>query len=381
MAKKRGNNEGCITKRSDGRWQGAVTVGRNDDGSQRRQYVYGKTRSEVADKINKLINSINTGTFVDKMRNPTLEEWLIFWLSTYKKNVIKERTFDQYESVIRVHIIPEFGSFKLVDLKESQLQKFYNRLLEDGLSARTIHVINTVLSSALKKAMKNRLILYNVCDGIELPKQVKKERRVLTTDEQKRLIKELKKDEQGAMYIFALFTGLRRGEVLALQWDDVDLENGIIKVTKNLGRVKTYVDSGDKTKLIVSEPKTESSRRVIPIVDSLIPLLETQKKRTQEKNEFNLVFPSEAGGYIDPGNYNRKFYKIVKRAGLPKANPHSLRHSFATRALEAGLDLKTTQELLGHASINITSDMYTHVLMQHKKHEVKKLGTVFSLNE
>lgn len=301
MSKKRGHNEGSIVKRKDGRWQGSVTVGRNDDGSQRRQYVYAKTRSEVAEKINSLINSINTGTFIDKKKNPTVEEWLKFWLITYKKNSIKEKTYDQYEGVIRVHLIPEFGHLKLIDLDESSLQAFYNRLFVEGLSARTIHIINTVLSSALKKAIKSRLLLFNICDVVELPKQVKKERRVLSADEQKRLIKELQKDEQGIMYIFALFTGLRRGEVLALRWSDIDIESGIIKVTKTLSRVKTYVDSGDKTKLIISEPKTEKSKRIIPIVDSLIPLLENQKQLTRN-NKLDLVFPSEAGGYIDPGN-------------------------------------------------------------------------------
>ena len=380
MSKKRGNNEGSIVKRKDGRWQGAVTIGRNDNGSQRRQYVYGKTRGEVAEKMNKLINSINSGSFIDKNKNPTVEEWLYFWLLTYKKNSVKQKTFDQYEGVIRVHLVPEFGDLRLVELKEAQLQKFYNRLFVNGLSARSIQIINTVLSAALKKAIKSRLILFNVCDAVELPKQTKKERRVLSAEEQEQLLKELKKDEQGAMYIFALFTGLRRGEVLALRWSDVDLEAGIIKVTKALNRVKTYVDSGDKTKLIVSEPKTETSKRVIPIVDSLIPLLKKQKKLTRDNNELDLVFPSEAGGYIDPGNYNRKFYKIVKRSGLPKANPHSLRHSFATRALEAGVDLKTTQELLGHSSISITADLYTHSMMKHKKQELRKLKSVFSLD-
>lgn len=350
MSKKRGSGEGSIAKRKDGRWQGSVTIGKNDDGSQRRQYVYGKTRGEVAEKMNELINTINKGMFIDKNDNPTVADWLLFWLNNYKKNSIKRSTFDQYDWVVRHHLIPELGNMKLVELKETQLQKYYNRLYADGLSARSISIINTVLHSALKKAQKSRLILFNVCDAVELPKQAQKERRVLSKEEQECLIEELKKDEQGGMYIFALFTGLRRGEVLALRWSDVDLENGTIYVTRTLNRVKTYVDSGDKTKLVVSEPKTETSKRLIPIVESLIPLLMKQKKLT-EGNELDLVFPSDAGGYIDPGNYNRKFYKIVKRAGLPKANPHSLRHSFATRALEAGVDLKTTQELLGHSSI------------------------------
>ena len=152
---KRGNNEGSITKRKDGRWQGAVTIGRNDDGSLRRQFIYGKTRREVAEKVNSLINSINNGTFIDKYKNPTVDVWLNFWLATYKKNSVKERTYDQYEGVIRVHLIPEFGHLRLMELTESHLQKFYNRLFSDGLSARTIQIINTILHAALKKAIKS----------------------------------------------------------------------------------------------------------------------------------------------------------------------------------------------------------------------------------
>ena len=131
--------------------------------------------------------------------------------------------------------------------------------------------------------------------------------------------------------------------------------------------------------MIVSEPKTETSRRVIPVVDAILPLLKKQKKLTKENNELDLVFPSDSGGYIDPGNYNRKFYKLVKKAGLPKANPHALRHSFATRALEAGVDLKTTQELLGHSTIDITANLYTHALMTHKKKEVSKLNNILKI--
>lgn len=381
MSKKRGHHEGGITKRKDGRWQGTITIGKNDDGSQRRQYIYGKTRSEVAEKINKLINNINSGTYIDKKKNPTVEEWLTFWLETYKANNIKKTTYDQYFAMMRGHLIPAFGNLRLVELTESQIQTFYNKLFASGMASRTIHIIHTVLRAALKKAVKIRLLMFNVCDAVELPKQTKKERRVLSEDEQKRLLKVLKEDEQGIMYIFALFTGLRRGEVLALRWSDVDLEEGIISVTKTLNRVNTYADSGDRTKLIVSEPKTETSKRIIPIVDSLLPLLKKQKQLNKNNNEFNLVFPSEAGGYIDPGNYNRKFYKLVKKAGLPKANPHALRHSFATRALEVGVDLKTTQELLGHSSITITSDLYTHALMKHKKKELNKLKSTFSLDE
>lgn len=377
-----GKNEGCIIHRSDGRWQGSVTVGRNPNGTQRRQYVYGKTRKEVAEKLNKITYAIMTNTFIDKYNNPTLDVWLDVWLNQYKKNNLKQTTFDQYECLIRVHLKPNLGQIRLIDLKPEHLQKLYNKLFEDGLSARTIKLINTILHAALKKALKSGMIYRNVCEAVELPKGAKREQRVLTYEEQQLLLDELKKDRWGNAYIFALFTGLRRGEVLALTWDDVDIKNGLVSVSKTLNRVKTHSDKGQKTHLVVSEPKTENSRRVIPVVDSIIKLLKEQKKLVENEmdnagklyEDNNLVFPTESGTYIDPGNYNRKFYKIIKACGLPKANPHSLRHSFATRALEAGIDLRTTQELLGHSSIDITANLYTHVLAQHSKNQIQKLN-------
>ncbi len=174
---KRGNNEGSIVKRKDGRWQGAVTIGRNPDGTQKRQYVYGKTRTEVSEKINSILFDINNGTYIDKSQNPTVKQWLYTWLTTYKKNSIKPRTLDQYTSIIRYHLIPEIGDIRLVDLKETNLQRFYNRLSKEGLSPRTIQLINTVLYGAIKKAIKCGLVIRNVCDAVELPKQQKKERK------------------------------------------------------------------------------------------------------------------------------------------------------------------------------------------------------------
>ena len=376
MSKKRGNNEGSIIKRKDGRWMASVTVGRNADGSQKRQCFYGKTRSEVAEKMNELIHDINSGSYIDKDKNPTVSDWLPTWLNTYKKNNVKPRTYEQYEGIIRLYLIPNLGEVRLVDLNETMVQRLYNKLYERGLSARTVKLTNVVLKSALKKAVKLGLVLRNICENIDLPKETKKERRVLTPEEQKILLKTLKETDGGDIYIFALFTGMRRGEVLALTWEDVDFKHKVITINKNLSRIKTYVVDGNKTKLVVGDPKTTTSNRVIPIVECLIPLLKKQKEKTYS-DESDLVFPSDTGGYIDPGNYNRKFYKIIKKTGLPKTNPHALRHCFASNALESGVDIKTTSEILGHSSIDITADLYTHASMSHKKNEIKKLNIFF----
>lgn len=384
---KKGNNEGCIIKRKDGRWQGSVTIGYNSNGTQKRQYVYGKTRQETAKKVNEIIYALQTGSFVDKTKNPTVGVWLDIWLNEYKKNKIKATTYDQYEYLIRGRIKPYIGDMRLIELKPMHLQKLYNTLIKDGLAAHTVRLVHTIMHGALKKALKSELVVRNVSEGTELPREQPKERRVLTKEEQKRLIEYLKKDPHGAIYMAALFTGMRRGEILALTWDDIDFEMATVRVNKTLNRINVYDDPEKKTMLKVSEPKTQKSRRIIPVADCVMQLLKKQKKQIEEdkKNagedyeDNNLVFPSESGSYIDPGNYSRKFYHIIKDCGIEKANPHCLRHSFATRALEAGIDLKTTQELLGHSSIDITANLYTHALPGHKKEEVKKLSNVFEI--
>lgn len=384
MGKKRGSGEGSISKRKDGTWQAAVTIGRDEKGRQKRQYFYGKTRSEVNKKLTKAINELNTGTFIDKSISPTLEMWLHTWLWEYKKNNIKSKTFEQYETILRVHAIPRIGNIKVSDLKPEHLQKVYNEMYDNDISARTVKILNTVLHGALKQAVKNNLVFRNVTESVSLPKDKPKEMRVLTPQEQKKLMKILQDDRMGNMYLFALFTGLRRGEILALKWSDVDWEQKIIRIERALSRVKDYSDSKEKTKLVVEEPKTLKSKRIIPLFDYLIEILENQKKQQKidkdksygmyEDND--IIFATDLGLMIDPGNFNRKFYKLVKKADIPHANPHCMRHTFATRGLESGIDLKTMQELLGHSSITVTGDTYTHVLLDKKKAEMDKLNDI-----
>lgn len=238
MSKKRGAGEGSIVKRSDGRWMGSVTVKRNNNGTLKRRCFYGKTRKEVAEKMNSCIIQINNGTYIDESESPTLEEWLKTWLYTYKKNAVRATTFEQYETVLRVHAIPALGNIRLSKLKAYEVQSLYNKMLENGLSPRSIQLLNVILHGALKQAIKCGLVSQNICEAVELPKAKRKEMRVLTREEQEKLIKVLEADRYGGAYIFSLFTGLRRGEVLALTWADIDFNLKTIRVNKNLSRVK-----------------------------------------------------------------------------------------------------------------------------------------------
>ena len=383
---KRGAGEGSISKRKDGKWQGAITIGRNDDGTQRRKYFYGETRNEVADEMNKAISQYNEGNFIDKNRTPRVSEWLNIWLWDYKRNSIRPTTFEQYETLIRVHAIPAFGNKNLADLKPEHLQKLYNKLHEKGTSSRTIRLVHAVMGAALKQAIRNGIINRNVCEAATPPKATDVEMRVLTRDEQKKFIDVTKDERIGCAFLFAMYTGARRGEILALKWEDFDFKGNTVSIKRTLNRVKSYNGSGGKTELVIGTPKTAKSRRVIPLADDLIYYLGLHKIKQNAEKELagelyedeDVVFATELGKMIEPGNFNRKFYKLVESADIPHANPHCLRHTFATRGLETGIDLKTMQEFLGHNSILLTANTYTHVLLDKKRDEIKKLNGLFS---
>ncbi len=382
---KRGNGEGSISRRSDGRWQACVSLGRNDDGKLRRQYFYGKTRKEVADKINEAIKKIHQNSFIDRKDNPSVGAWLFEWLWSYKRSSVKPKTFDQYETLARIHLQPQIGEIKLVDLTTDHVQRLINRMHKAGLSRRTIELTKVVLHAALKQAQRNKLVFENVCDNVVLPRKETSAIRVLDIDEQARLIDALEENYIGRGLLLALYTGMRRGEVLALKWDDYDKEKGYISVNKSLGRVRTYSESGNKTELVVGTPKTEKSKRIIPLVDKAVELLEKHRICQNEYREFvgnfyddqGLIFSSSNGGYMDPGNFNRKLNKVTKELGMESLSPHVLRHSFATRGLEAEVSLKAMQELLGHSSITVTGNIYTHLLEEQKRKEVEKLNKIF----
>lgn len=393
MAGKRGNGEGSIFKRKDGSWCGMVTISRDPTtGKPKRVTKYGKTRQEVAEKIAKIQSELLYGTYIEPTKITVLQ-WLETWLKDYKKSNLRPTTYTNYEYLIRIHIGPSIGGILLKDLRSETLQRLYNEKYNQGnikhhtkLSYSSVRLIHVVIHQALQQAVNNNLILRNVSESTSLPKRTKKEMRVLTLEEQKKLISHLGDDTFSMAFLTDLATGMRLGELLGLQWKDIDLKEGVIRVSRSLSRVKSFDENNKgKTDILIQEPKTKSGKRSIPIPESVISILKLYKTRQKkerlqmgalyENNDF--VFSNEYGKNIDPRYFTKRFSKLIKECGLEHTNFHALRHTFATRLLETNEHPKVVQELLGHASITMTLDTYSHVMPELKKAAAAKLNNLF----
>lgn len=392
MAKKRsrGNGEGTIYKRPDGSYSCQVTVGRKEDGSFDRKTVYAKSKSEIVESRDKIINELRTGIFIreDKI---TLAEWLDFWLKEYKSPPnIKLATYISYETFIRAHFKPLLGHIYLRDLRPDHFQRLYNSKLrggradgkEGGISIKTLRNIHNMIHGALEQALKCGFVYRNISEATSLPKMIKSDIRVLTINEMNIFLNSIEKEYQRTAFLLSLASGLRLGELLGLSWDNVDLENGILKVRKSLNRLKTFDEkSSKKTKLILQDtPKTSTSRRNVPIPESINEELKKHKEKQVEEglnNPWNLVIISEVGTPLEPRNLVRSLHRIVRSCGIPHLNLHALRHTFATRLLEANEHPKVVQDMLGHATIGMTLDTYSHVMPEIKKCAADKLNHFF----
>ncbi len=368
MAKKRrrGASEGTIYQRKDGRWAAQVTVGYDAEGRQKRATVYGKTRAEVVEKLDQLRLARRTGTLVENHKI-TLSEWLERWLSVYQRPAVSKKTYALQRMLVRRHIIPDLGHIPLLKLKPNTIQHLYASKLE-SLSSQTVRHIHNILNKALKQAEREGLIPRNPVQATSPPKVVRQnEMRPLTREEVGRLLSALEGERLGAAFILGLATGLRRGELLALRWSDIDLDKATLQVRRALDRV---VQDDGTTRLEFTDVKTPKSRRLIPLAGEVIRVLKAHKARqAQEKlalgeayKEADLVFATTLGTPVCPRSFLRLWARILKRAGIPHTRFHNLRHTFATLLLEGGEHPKVVQELLGHSTVSMTLDTYSHLV-------------------
>lgn len=378
MPRRRGNGEGTIYQRKNGTWAGLLTIGRDENGKLKRLSFSGRTRKEVAEKLAKAKAELQQGTFVEPNKL-TLGDWLDVWLKEYKKPTLRPEVFDTYEMIIRVHLKPALGSVLVQALRPEMVQRLYNEKAASGLSPATVRKIHQVLHGALKQAVRNQLVTRNVSEATTLPKAGQtREVRALTLEEQEKFLKALEGNRLEVAFKVLLGTGLRRGELLGLTWRDVNLTNGTITVRQSLIRAKG--------KLVIQDPKTKTSKRTIPLPDDLVAELKAHRARQAQEKLFagpayednNLVFANELGQPLDPRSFNRWFYELRDKAGLPKdVNLHALRHTYATRLLERGVSLKVIQQLLGHSKFDVTADIYSHVAPELQREAVAVLNGLF----
>jgi integrase len=351
-----------ITKRKDGLYQGMYTA-QTPDGP-KRKYVYGRKYGDVQRKLAEAMGDVARGIVVDD-KNLTVSEYLDRFLEDVHRGSVRDSTYSRDKYLVNNHVKPALGRVKLKNLSAMHLQRLYREKQDAGLSASTVQKIHHVLHKALAQAVRWDLIARNPSDAVQAPRPTPEEMRPLSADEARRLLEAAHGDRLEALYVLAVTTGMRRGELLGLKWSDVDLENGRLSIRRAL----TRTDNGRRVAL--TEPKTRGSRRIVKLpqrdVEALRSHLERQLAEIEAAGDFyedyGLVFTTEAGTPINPSNLRqRSFAPLLKKAGLPHIRFHDLRHTCATLLFGKGVHPKYVQELLGHATIAITLDTYSHVL-------------------
>lgn len=325
----------------------------------------------------------------------TVKEWMNTWLEIYAKPSIKLSTYISYEQYIRGHIVPQIGERAMGSLRPIDLQNFFtdratrgHQVEEKGLSPKTLTNLRNMMHLAFDQAIREGLIVQNIVEDVRLPKMEKREMRVLNRMEQERLIMAVRLSPEPSAFgvVFALFTGLRLGELCALKWENVDMAKRTIRIEATRSRLRNFDDSKETSTSVEtrSSPKTENSRRTIPLMEGLFNDLVRYRekqllimKQYPSYNEEGYVFCQENGRPYEPRTYEDEFKRCVKRADIPRANFHCLRHTFATRALEQGMDVVVVAKLMGHSDPSVTLKKYAHALPDHQQTSVDKLGSLY----
>ena len=401
MAKRRGNGEGCIRQLKGGSWEARIMIGYNEKGNPKFKTFTSKKRGDVARKLTDYISE-------QKFNQPeitcidTLENWLYKWLNTYVKDNVRPSTRVSYEGIVKNQLIPYIGKIKLCNLKKADIENMYSKLLvngradnKGGLGIKTIENVALCLHKALQTAFEHEYIQKNPASIAKVPTLkseniCKTEVEVLTKEEQKMLMNTCDYSAYGMGILTVLNTGMRLGEMLGITWDDVNFDNKTISISKQVNRIHDYSPNA-KSKTILGiqyNTKTTSSTRIISMSSILVNHLKKYKEIQNENiikwgksyKNYNMVFAREDGNYIDPATFRDKYLKILSDAGLRHFKFHALRHTFATRALEAGVEIKVVSKILGHASIQITLDTYMHVLPQLQSEAMDRISEYMNSN-
>ncbi len=375
MAKRKSSRgNGSIHKRKDGRWEGRYVIGRNEKGLPKTKNVLAKTKRECEAKLKALRDSIRGAEPERPKADMTFGAWMDRWYQTECKPAIRPKTQADYENRIYQHIIPELGHIPLAKLTPGDLQQFYIQLKQGGrllrteeygpgLSDRMVKSCHVTCRVALDRAVAQGLILKNPALACKVPTTHPKEMQVLTQEEMQRLLIQAKENDCYELLVLELSTGLRRGELLALQWDDLDFQTGQLRIERQVQRVKGA--------LTVTHPKTKSSTRTVILPTAVLEILKNYRQNINSRWMF--PSPKKEDSPLDPTAVRKKLAIVLERAGCKHVRFHDLRHTFATNALEHGMDIKTLSAVIGHVSSATTLNVYAHVTDEMRQSAAAKI--------
>ena len=369
-----------IYKRKDGRYEGRYVTGKKSNGTTRFGYVYGMRYTDVKKRLLEKKAEIQQTIHPEAaVRGMTVEKWMRSWLETDLLGGIKASSYLTYQNQMNRHILPCLGRMQMASITPEMVHSFLECLQAKGLGENTVRGIYRLLSAAMRAALDDGIISKNPCRKICVKRGERVQQRVFSREEQKKVEKTLSQGED-LTALFAMYTGLRLGEICGLRWSDINWENGTATVCRTVQRLKRMDTDkclkcgGAKTYLMIGSPKSPSSCRTIPIPTFLLKRLEMQKKqRSAVQLTKGYIFGTGMRA-ADPRTIQRRFSGVVRRLEIPHAHFHTLRHSYATRLLEMGVDVKTVSQLLGHSSAKTTLDCYAHSLLDQQRSAVAKLS-------
>ncbi len=374
---------GSIIRRGKQSWRCKFDIGRGPDGVRQTRYLTVRgTKKDAQGALITALAAVNEGTHVDPSKL-TVGEFLLKWLTEYAATAVSAKTYERYGEHVHKHLVPGLGTIALRDLAPLDIQRYYTKALTSGrlkgpggLSPRTVHHQHVILSQALRRAVKWRLLAINPAEAVDPPKVCQEEIEVLDDDELAKLLRTAKSTRSYPAIFLAATTGMRRGEVLGLRWRDIDLDGAKLTIAMALEETK----SG----LRLKSPKTPGSRRTITLPAVTVEALRRHRVQVlRERLALGLgrdddgpVFANFEGGHIQPRNFTKKFTRLVKRAGVRQITLHGLRHSHITSLLRAGVNAKVVSERAGHASVAITLGLYAHALPDMQAEAAAKVDAV-----
>jgi integrase len=375
VPRRRGHGEGSIRKRGDGRYEGTLSLGWSG-GKRVRKSFYGSTRAEVQARLLDAAQKLQNGV-APVGESLTLEAFLEGWLADIRPS-IRPRTWQRYEQYVRLHLVPGLGKVKLARLTPDHLQRHYAERLASGLSAQSVVHMHRVLHQALARAVRFGQAQRNVAAMLlaqDLPKIAKHQMQALSVEQVRVLLAAAAHDRLEALYVLAVTTGMREGELLGLHWAEVNLDAGFLAVRYSLGRTPSNT-------LEIGETKTDKSRRAVYLTGPALDALRRHRARQVQERlllgpdwpDLDLVFTNSLGKPINASNLlRRSYYPLLERAGLPRIRFHELRHTAATLLLGEKVDVKVVSEMLGHSETSITRDLYQHVTLSMQQDAVRAM--------